>query len=734
MRPTSYLRAILCLAAGFAPSPAVACLAGGAAVLELAVLAVLPDSICKAATNSSATVAIYLFAIWVHLGYLVWSVVVGVDRGMGAFGPRCERAGRMALAAGVVVGTSLYLASWCLFLRTGRFASFETVRFAMYNTGESWLASYLLTSEWRMVAVFLVGLGILLFAVPHGLRWVVTSRWPIYAGIGTPRIVACRVVAWFLVLCLVSVAHKPFGREASVMRRGVWRHAVAHGLNPALTWVAGLATASLREPVQPVLDARDLVPLSSPAPNASASAFVPAHSVLFVSIESLRHDVVFRRHQGQEITPHLNLLARRGLHFTRAYSQSTHSDYADLCIVSSLYPLRSTRHHFYRPNDPWPKTLIYDVLKPLGYATANISSLNEKWSGMDFFLASPNLDLYYDAERSQAATRLDERDSGFAHEVRVGAMRRGSLDDAHTVERAIAWVREQAALRKQYFLNVSFQNSHFPYTLPPGREGPFQPAEMDFDASFAQFPRDKVPVVRNAYYNAIHDCDQQLRRLTQALEECGELSKTILVVMGENGEAFYENGIVCHAGLPREPALRVALVIHAPDVVPPATVDYPTELIDVVPTVVSLLGLPAHPNFQGTDVLGDQRPSPSDRLLFFHAENPLAAADALLYQGRWKLIHDRAIESYELYDVEVDPRERYNLVERESALASRLRATLSHWRARQLAYYHFPQYYMVFHPPKAPRCVESPDQSDAPRSRETAARAQARLERDSRRR
>lgn len=78
------------------------------------------------------------------------------------------------------------------------------------------------------------------------------------------------------------------------------------------------------------------------------------------------------------MTPHLNRLAKQGVQFTRAYTQSTHSDYADVCIVSSLYPLRKTRHHYYSASDPWPKTLIYDLLKPLGYVTAIFSSQNEK--------------------------------------------------------------------------------------------------------------------------------------------------------------------------------------------------------------------------------------------------------------------------------------------------------------------------------------------------------------------
>ena len=58
---------------------------------------------------------------------------------------------------------------------------------------------------------------------------------------------------------------------------------------------------------------------------------------------------------------------------------------------------------------------------------------------------------------------------------------------------------------------MNLQSSHFPYTIGSDAPHPFQPAEMDFSASFGQYPKEKVDVVRNAYYNAIHYCDAQDR-------------------------------------------------------------------------------------------------------------------------------------------------------------------------------------------------------------------------------
>lgn len=114
--------------------------------------------------------------------------------------------------------------------------------------------------------------------------------------------------------------------------------------------------------------------------------------------------------------PHLNKLCRSGRRFTRAYAQSSHSNYADPALFSSLYPLRTRYHHYYSRSDPWPKTLLYDVLKSLGYATALYSSQNEGWGNMDAFLesdhwTSSSIRAATTVRRTSPMQTLDSRDS-----------------------------------------------------------------------------------------------------------------------------------------------------------------------------------------------------------------------------------------------------------------------------------------------------------------------------------
>ena len=208
--------------------------------------------------------------------------------------------------------------------------------------------------------------------------------------------------------------------------------------------------------------------------------------------------------------------------------------------------------------------------------------------------------------------------------------------------------------------------------------------------------------MRNAYYNALHECDRQLGRLLTTLRETGQLTNTMIFVCGDHGQAFHEHGYVTHAREPIEPVIRTACVLYAPAFVLARVDDYPVELIDIVPTVLALLGLPPHPNFQGIDVLSPSRPPLEKRLLFFHTENALTRTDAVLLAGRWKYNFNRDSKQGTLFDLATDPVEDQNLCAREPARARQLAQLLREWRRRQLAYYYFPQYYRHFYPPPPP--------------------------------
>ncbi len=649
---------------------------------------------------------------WLTAGWVLWSLARGCERVRTQFGRVPGGLAYCTVAMVIMGATLLHISSWGLYLKTGRFANIESYLFLAMNPPHSiWLD---LTPSERTALTALGCVGLLgVVVLPALLRRCLGACDSILdhnPAVTQPVNPSTTLPAWTPLTCwkVVTVALMIPGlilaNDTSGHRQMRRVDALKNSLCPPLTLAISGVEMLLTEAIQPCLDPAELTPLSAGA--AWRPALVPTGStrpnVVILSIESLRSDTVHLVHQGQEVMPQLNRLARGGVQFSNAYAQSTHSDYADVCIVSSLFPLRTRWHHYYQSADPWTKTLAFDAFKQAGYQTAIVSSQNECWGGMDQFLDTPNLDLFYDAQRSGQRTYISARDPGFAHELGIGSLSAGRLEDTHTMDRAIDWVEACASQDKPFFLSMNFQSSHFPYEIPAGAPHPFQPCHLDSDVAFMYHPPSKTHLVKNAYYNGIHECDVQIGRMVDTLKRLGKLDDTILVVLGENGEAFHESNSVGHAREPVEPVIHVATVIHAPRWLSAGVESYPLQHVDLLPTIHGLLGWTIHPSYQGVDVWAADRPALADRLLFFHVNSPAAHADALQFAGRWKFTVNYKTGTSSLHDLISDPGESRDLSRSQPALATQLRATLTRWRERQLAYYHFPAYYQVGYAPDPP--------------------------------
>lgn len=690
------------------PNPLVAAGCCGAALVEAGLLLRAPYHVYSSGGPVPWLTVLFFGWFWLTAGWAFWACARGCEKLRNRFGSWAGVSGEIALGTATTAMLLLHVASWGLYLRTGRFANIEGFIFIAINPSATIWSD--LTVQERLALSMLGATGLIgLLITPFLIRRVARQTWSVdlSAQASGHRSAVNPVRAWQGATVALLIPGLLVANDQSGHRKMMRVDALKNSVNPPLTLALSSLELLLSEPIEPVLNVAELTPRSAgrdwhPPVSSDGS---PTPSVIILSVESLRADVVNLEHQGREVMPHLNRLAGAGVHFTNAYAQSTHSDYADVCIVSSLYPLRTRRHHYYRRADPWPKTLGFDLFKQAGHATAIISSQNESWGGMDQFLETPNLDLFYDAQRSGARSYISARDPGFAHEIAIGSLSAGRLEDSHTMDRAVAWVRERHDASQPFFLSMNFQSSHFPYELPEGVEAPFQPAHLDDDVTFMYHPPDKTPQVRNAYYNGLHHCDRQIGRMVETLRALDRLDDTILIVLGENGEAFHENGSVGHAREPVEPVIHTAAVIHAPDRLKPAIEAYPMEHVDILPSVCGLLGWEPHPNFQGIDVFSASRPALASRLLFFHVNSAAAHADAVQYAGRWKYTINHRTGQTALFDLHADSGETTDASPSQPHLARSLELTLREWRSRQLAYYHFPAYYEAGFPPAPPRTL-----------------------------
>ncbi len=683
----------------------------GLAVCELILLSFHPNSFWNNSSlvwYESLTLVGLSVLTWASVSWIVWWLLLACRRSQ-PVGKITNVMLITLLAVCLSGGLLFYLISWGFFWRTGAFLDWESLTFGGNNL--LMIGHYLWQAEQTSLllagTVCLLGFCVAVYGfkrfnrLPDSLQ----QNWS-SAKIGRRTV----FLTLELVCVLIFIASVTKNHRISAIEW--WKYAgpgsdyeLQTRLTPVLTLtVKSVMQAWQNDELDDELTAGEAGPPRSTVYQVNQRLVNSAdrYSVIFIAIEALRNDVVLLEHQGREVMPHLNQLARKGLHFTRCYAQSTHSNYADPCLFSSLYPLRTTRHHYYSRTDPWPKVMLYDVLKQHGYATAIYSSQNETWGHMDAILESSSLDVFFDSRSYNGATYVSEKDVGFARYAQESHVA-GKLDDAITVKQAIDWISGQEAKQQPFVLCMNLQSSHFPYELPHQQRGPFQPSAVDFPASFVSYPKEKIPVMRNAYYNSLDYIDQQIGKLVGYLDEHQLRDKTILVLAGDQGEAFYENGFPTHAGPPFEPTLRTALVIDTPKKMSAQKVDYLTQAIDIVPTLCGLLDVPVHSCFQGIDVLSPERLEEDRRLAFVHCQSTIGKSDAIISGTGWKLTHDRDKETTCLYDLNDDPGEATDVLQKEPEIAAQLAGLLQQWRRQQILYYQNPASYGWYYPPRTPK-------------------------------
>jgi arylsulfatase A-like enzyme len=254
-----------------------------------------------------------------------------------------------------------------------------------------------------------------------------------------------------------------------------------------------------------------------------------------------------------------------------------------------------------------------------------------------------------------------------------------------------------------FALWVSFPDPHSPIEAPRAwvdrfREVPLPP----FDAREEKGMTERTQVLRRihgwepgdelhvratlaTYLAMTAMIDAAMGRILDALERLDLRRRTVVVFCSDHGDFTGEHGIMDKGGAFYDCLVRVPLIVSCPGSVPEGRVEFdPVNLIDIVPTVLTLQGEPIPPIMQGQCLPGiagcDARreaafaeygaggpaftQEDADRLV-----NPFVASlqwreaegqRKMIRTRRWKYVHDRMGGRDELYDFESDFGERLN--------------------------------------------------------------------------
>ncbi len=357
-------------------------------------------------------------------------------------------------------------------------------------------------------------------------------------------------------------------------------------------------------------------------------------NVLLITLDTTRRDHLACYGYESIATPTLDRLARDGVLFSRATAVAPITLPAHTSILTGLYP----RHHGVRSNGFYTldgkHVTLAETLHDAGYATGAI-------------LAAFPLSAQFGLD--QGFDFYDDAFEGGDEDPLLFAERRATQVTDH----ALAWLGDRTD--QPFFLWVHYFDPHSPYRAPdPYR---LQHRDEPYDAEIAYM-------------------DAELGRLLDGLARLGHDDDTIIVAVGDHGEALGEHGEPTHAFLLYEGTMHVPLIMRCGQRLGGGIerTDRVSQ-VDVVPTLLGLLGLDPPADLDGVDL---QEVGPQPRPIFGETyqgkmEHGWAALYSV-YENDLKYIDGPTPELHDLAD---DSHEDKDLVADRPEVASRLRALLS---------------------------------------------------------
>lgn len=364
-------------------------------------------------------------------------------------------------------------------------------------------------------------------------------------------------------------------------------------------------------------------------------------NVVIYVVDTLRADHLSLYGYERETSPRLERFASDALVYDKAYATSSWTRPSTASLLTGRYPLA---HGAIKRADAISADvpMLGERLQDAGYTTAafstNVNVLPVWGFGRGF-------DHFYDVDSETWRARSEQvNEAVFAHL------------DAHGEE--------------PFFLYVHTRDPHVPYRPPPPFDA-FWPAGEDDD-------------VVNRYDGEIRANDHFFGELLDELRRRGLYNDTLVIFTSDHGEEMYDRGKIGHGYSLFEEVVGIPFAIKYPGNVDGGLrLAGPASLIDVMPTVLGVVGLDVPNEVDGVDLR--RKPPSAKRPLFFDL-NLLLQGERYVLDGVRKGQH-KLLDQVEpdrrrmLFDLEGDPRESTSLVEEDAEVHEHLAGLLGEFRA-----------------------------------------------------
>ncbi|MDD5259305.1 MAG: sulfatase-like hydrolase/transferase [bacterium] len=465
-------------------------------------------------------------------------------------------------------------------------------------------------------------------------------------------------------------------------------------------------------------------------------------NVIIISADSLRNDYV-----TDELTPNLISLAQQGTRFQQCYVSLPRTFPQWITYLKSQYPSQHGVRNMFpekslREQD---QGSLCTVLKKYGYRTAVVSD----FAGDVFSRFQAGFDIvktpYFNFN-----TLIEQRCLEMHYLLLPYILNQAGRDifpvlkemannaDPIVLEREAEKIIAGFKGRQNFFLVLFSSVTHFPYAAPypyysmftkPGYQGRYKYYKPNIPGESLALPPADLAQIRGLYKGAVRSLDDMAGRLMTYLEKNNLDQNTIIIVLSDHGEQLYEHGW----GQGHGEHLRGRAVLNVPLIIKKPGASFPVQEsgsivrdIDVAPTILDLLHIPAPPTMAGVSLLPLARGTTSSLNLTAFAETGLWFTDKgdnfyqqqrimypdiislgeidstynnevvvkpeyrslttiakhrMIRTERYKLIYipTRQGMQFELYDTYNDPQELNNIAAQESKTVAMLKNQLFQW-------------------------------------------------------
>ena len=412
-------------------------------------------------------------------------------------------------------------------------------------------------------------------------------------------------------------------------------------------------------------------------------------NIIFFLVDDQRYDMLSMMNHPFIETPNIDRLAKRGVYFKEAFVTTSLCSPSRASMITGQY---AHKHDVIDNNsDLDPKTPTYPKeLQKAGYNTGFIGkwhmgeASDSRRPGFNYWVSFKGQGKYINPELNIDGNRKEVK---------------GHISDVLT-DLALSYIKEQYDKDEAYFLCISHKAVHENFTPTERHHRKYIDKQIIYPDSYANTEEnykgkpgwlkrqrkswhgaernytdgdkvegDDLARMTQLYAECMLGVDESLGRLVNTLEDLGELEKTVIIYMSDNGYLLGEHGLIDKRVMYEE-SIRVPAFLYWGEKIKEGRVNDQFVLnIDIAPTILDIARIKKPDTMQGESflplALGEAINWRQDFLYEYFIDH-MAVQTPTIFGLRTKeysyITYHGVWDNFELYDIKKDPNQKNNLL------------------------------------------------------------------------